>query len=114
MLHAEIKHHNLIGALLTANQGISQLAQCSDLRTASWQPWNSEPFSASIAPWHFNHRETPRNDGPVMLTLCNILVPGPTLIHPFHVPPYIYNFHLNSDKFSPLAALVGGFDDLAL
>ena len=26
---------------------------------------------------NFNHRETPRNDGTLMQTLCNILVPGP-------------------------------------
>ena len=63
---------------------------------------------------NFNHRETPRNDGTVMLTLCNILVPGPTLIHLFHIPSYIYTSHLNSDKFSTLAALVGDIDDLAL
>jgi hypothetical protein len=114
MLHTEIKHHNLMASPLQPTKECPKLAQCSDLPTASWSPWNSEPFSAKTAPCYFKHRDTPRNDGTVTLTLSNILVPGPTLIHPYHVPSYIFTFHLNSNKFSPLAALVGGVDDLAL
>jgi hypothetical protein len=49
-----------------------------------------------------------------MLTLCSILVPGLTPIQPFHAPSYNYTFRLGSNKFLPLAALVGGIDDLAL
>ena len=60
-----------------------QLAQSSDLRTGSWPTWNSEPFSAKTAFWHFQNRETPRIDGTVMLTLYSIFVPGLTLIQPF-------------------------------
>jgi len=64
---------------------MTQLTQSSGLRTGSWPPCNSEPFSAKTDSGQFKNRETPRRDGTVVLTLFSILVPGLTLIQPFLV-----------------------------